>query len=273
MNNILNRLNGSVDTTAHPSPAIWSKIPVSEINQDPSRGWHIMERFIQGGLITAPTTEAALVGIPYSGFGSSGSTQAFLDEAGGGVVLNEATDNEAVYIYTKSKPFQISANLGKAAFECRVKVSAITVNQIGFICGLFDDTAATVVVPLSTANPPIFATTGNFVGFWGREQDTGAVRTTYVADGVTSVVVQTGVHTFVADTYVKLGMTFNYDGDNKLHFYVNNVKQSSTKTIPDNTGTDFPADRRLGFFCGHRLGAGTSSDTTIKWWRGAQLFT
>jgi hypothetical protein len=234
----------------------------------------LFDDFDSGGLVTSPTTEAALVGIPYSGFGSSGATITHADSAGGAIVLTEATDNEAVYLKAETHPFQISSGLGAFWFEARVKIGTVSDDNIGFILGLFDTTAMTVVVPLSTANPPIFATTGNFVGFWAREEDAGALRTTYVADGVTSVVVQAGVHTFVADTYVKLGMKFipSYTGGARLFFYVNGVQQTDSKVIPDNTGTDFPADVRLAPFVGHRMGATASGGvTTMDWWRAAQI--
>ena len=260
----------SAFTNRMPSPNIWADCPWAAIREGSIDGVAIYDDFDLGGLITSPTTEAALVGIPYSGFGSSGATITHGDAQFGTVVLTEATDNEAVYLKSESHPFQISANYGKFWFEGRVKVNAITDDQIGFLFGLFDTTAMTVIVPLSTANPPIFATTGNFVGFWGREQDAGSVLTTYVADGVTAVTVQSGVHQFVADTYAKLGMKFD-PKDNYLRFYVNNVEQTSKKLIPDATGTDFPADVRLAMMVGHRLGASTSSLTTLDWWRGAQL--
>lgn len=269
MNAILPRGNFTADTTRLPSPNLWYDCQMDMIRTGKIAGTYSDEDFTQGGLITSPTTEAALVGLPYIGFGSSGATVTYGDAVTGELVLTEATDNEAVYVKNKPGVFQISSLKGKLWFEARIKVNAITDDQIGFICGLFDDVAMTVVVPLSTANPPIFATTGNFVGFWGREQDAGAVMATYVADGVTSVAQQATVHQFVANTYVKLGMRFtpNYEnsGIAKLSWYVNGIEQSTPKTIPNATGTDFPADVRLNWMFGHRLGASTSSLTTCDW--------
>ena len=262
---------GLSDTSRGPSPSIWADCPWENLRSGHTDGVTIWDDFTDGGLITSPTTEAALVGIPYSGFGSSGATITHGDQAGGTVVLTEATDNEAVYLKSESHPFQISSHLKKLWFEGRVKVNAITDDQIGFLFGLFDTTPMTVIVPLSTANPPIFATTGNFVGFRGPEEDAGGVDSTYVADGVTEVVVGALVHQFVADTYVKFGMVFDPADGNKLSFFVNGVKTADQKVIPNATGTDFPADVRLAPIVGHRLGASTSSLTTLDWWRGAQL--
>ncbi len=261
---------GSANTERLCSPNIWGDCPIGAIREGSIGGMYSDWDFTDGGLITSPTTEASLVGLPLIGFGSSGSTITYADEQGGVLVATEATDNEAVYVKNKPGVFQISSLKGKFWYETRIKVSAITDDQIGFIAGMFDDTAMTVVVPLSTANPPIFATTGNFVGFWGREQDAGLVRSTYVADGVTSVVVQADIHQFVADTYVKLGMKFD-PRDGYLRFFVNNIEQSGKKLIPNAVGTDFPADVRLNWMFGHRLGASTSSLTSCDWVKVYQL--
>ena len=271
MANTVQYRGGSADTIRGPSPRIWADCPWENLQSGHTDGVTLWDDFVNGGLITSPTTEAALVGVPYSGFGSAGAAITHGDQAGGTIVLTEATDNEAVYMKSESHPFQISAGLKKLWFEGRVKVNAITDNQIGFLFGLFDTTAMTVIVPLSTANPPIFATTGNFVGFRGPEEDAGGVDSTYVADGVAEVVVGSLVHQFVADTYVKLGMVFDPLDGNRLSFFVNGVKCADSKVIPNGTGVDFPADVRLAPIVGQRLGAGSSSLTTIDWWRAAQL--
>ncbi len=275
-NTIRHRQNSTTATTDRkPSASIWSNCPWDEINDPRSEldGITFEDDFKSGGLITSPTTEAALVGVPYSGFGSSGAAITHGDYKGGSIVLTEATDNEAIYLKAETHPFQISKLLGKFWFEMRVKIGAVSDDNMGWIGGMFDTTAMTVIVPLSTANPPIFATTGNFVGFRAPEEDAGAVHTQYVADGVTAVTVQSTVHTFVADTYVKLGMVFDPDSEYRLYFFVDGVRQTSSKVIPDATGTDFPADVRLAPFVGHRMGATASSGvTTMDWWRAAQVF-
>lgn len=258
-----------VNTGRGPSPGLWHDCDWVEIGRDPNKGVLFWDDFLNIGPITSPTTEAHLVGAPYIGFGSTGATITQADVQFGAIALTEATDNEAVYMKIETCPLQISANLGDLWFEARCKVNAITDNQIGFIVGLMDTTAMTVIVPLSTANPPVLSAC-NFVGFHGAEEDAGAVKTAYIADGVAPVAVQSTVHQFVADTYAKFGMRFTRR-NNTLSFFVNGVAQTSTKVVPDNTGTDFPADVRLSPVVGHRLGAGTSSITTIDWWRFAQL--
>lgn len=275
----LSQYKTSPDTSRCLSQALWKfgeGCPsYDELDNGPRSGVWIYDDFTQGGIVTSPTTEASLGGgWRYAGFGSSGSTITLADATGGAMVLTEATDNEGVAIKAESHPFQISSLLGALWFEARVKVSKITDDHLNMFVGLMDTTALSVNVPLSSANPPVL-TGCNFVGFLMKEADAGAVTSTYIADGVTPVDVQSTVHQFVADTYVKLGMSFqpNYKGTGvaKLAFFVNGTEQSSTKTVPNATGTDFPADVRLAPVFGQHLGNGSSALSTIDWWKCVQI--
>ena len=267
----------TANTDRNASPQIWADCPRDSIRAGTVDGFYIDDDFAHGGLITSPTTEAALVGVNYNGFGSSGAAHTFGTGLGGELVMTEATDNEAIYTLTKTHPFQISSLLGTLWYEARVKISNVALDTMGFICGFWDDVATSVVVPLSTADPPIMATTGNFVGFRVPEEDTGVVQTCYDADDAgqtvdAEVVVQAAVHTMVADTYVKLGMKFD-PAAGKLRYYINGVEQTSTVTVPNATGTTFPADAKLGLLAGHRNGDATpnSGITTIDWWKCYQV--
>lgn len=283
------------------SPNIWYDCPMSQIRNGEIAG-HYQELLPQqGGLITSPTTEAALIGFPLSGFGSAGSTVTYADEVGGGLVLTEATDNEAVGIRSSTCPFQISSLKGKLWFEMRLKTNqgavaagtAITRSSHGWIAGLWSDVALSVVVPLSTANPPIMATTGDFVGFrmpeegsaasGGSAATAGGVNFSYDlndSDQTTDaeVVVGRSITTMTHETYINLGFVFDpidslrvNSGSPTLMSFVNNLLQTDVKTIPNATTTDFPAAKRLGLMALQRLGASTSTLTTIQWMRCYQL--
>ena len=260
----------TADTFRERSSNLWGDI-IAKYNRGDIGGVYHREDFTYGGLLTqSSNSEVNMVGMPYYGFGSTDATHTFADTTGGELVVTEATDNEAVYARAQKWPFQVSSLLGDLYFETRIKVSAITDNQIGFMCGLWTNVVCSGTVPLTNANPPVMATTGDFIGFWGPEEDAGGVDAIYKAGGVTEVVVNATCHQFVADTHVKLGFKFsrNYNNTNiaKIEYYVNGVSQGSPKTVPDNTGTDFPADVRLGFMFGQRLGAATSSLTTCDWY-------
>ncbi len=285
VNTVTMALNLTSNTGRNQSGAIWSDCPEAEIIDDPSKGMFFFDDFTGPvGTVLQPTTEAGLSGLPYSGFGSAAATITYGTGVGGELVQTIATDNLATYVRSKGA-FQISSNKGRLWFEARVKISTVADDNIGFIMGLWDDVATSVIVPLSTANPPIMATTGNFVGFHAPEEDAGVVQSMYDADdaGQTTdaqVAVQESIHTFVADTYVKLGMKFlprgfggALGGSARLTFWVNGVMQSGSKVIPNATGTDFPADVLMGPLIGHRMGATASGGvTTLDWWKCVQEF-
>lgn len=252
--------------------SFWGNCPLARIAEDPAIATVQEGRFSSGGKITSPTTEAALVGLPLSGFGSSGATITYGSGQFGELVLTEATDNEAVHVREHSQPFQISQGKGELWFETRLKVGDVlsAAEWMGVVVGLCDSTALTVNIPLSSANPPILDGL-NFVGFFAKEDDDGDVDASYIADGVAPVDVQETIHTFVAATYVKFGMHFS-PLSNKLTWYVNGTAQGTQKAIPNNTGTDFPADAKLGFCAGHKMGGGGGTGiTTLDWYKVVQM--
>jgi hypothetical protein len=59
--------------------------------------------------------------------------------------------------------------------------------------------------------------------------------------------------------------------DNKLRFYINGAEQAATYTVPNATGTDFPADVALKPIIGQLLGASASYTLTVDWLRVAQM--
>jgi len=271
MSNAVQYQGRTPDLSRGLSPGVWADCPLDDIRNGNVNGILMDDDFLQSAGITAVTTDASLVGLPYRGFNSAGGTHTQPDVTGGELALTEATANEGNFIRSTVCPFQISLALGDLWFEARVKVSSIT--NLGMIVGLWDNVANTVDIPLSAADPPIMATTGNFVGF-RMPEGSGNVDTIYKADGVAVVAGQTvnsAVATLVADTYVKLGMRFRRSNAT-LAWYVNGTPCANTKAIPNNTGTDFPADVRLGLLFGQKLVATAAGVSTIDRWTCAQLF-
>lgn len=263
----------SADLSRGLSPGVWADCPIDAIINGDVDGIIIDDHFLYSAGITAVTTDASLVGIPYRGFNSAGGTHTQPDVAGGELALTEATANEGNFIRSTVCPFQLSSQLGDLWFEARVKVSSVT--NIGMIVGLWDNTACTVDIPLSSADPPIMATTGNFVGF-RMPEGAGVVIGSYDADdaGQTTdaeVVVNSNCGVMVADTYAKLGLRFNRR-TNQLSWYFNGSPCANTKSLPNNVGTDFPADVRLGLIFGQKLVASAAGVSTIDRWTCAQLF-
>jgi hypothetical protein len=247
-----------------PSANVWQDIPDTAWN-DPNVAFGFFDDFTKGGLITSPTSAAALVGIPWCGSGSAGSTITKLAGKEGAVVLTEATDNEHNTFYSDSYIFKIGATTAPLAFETRIQVSTVTLNAHNFFVGLGDNVAKSVTVPLGAAAGAL-EDTGNYVGF--HKVETEATATPYMdgvykANGVAIAKVAEDMSGLAAATYIKLGMRFGTD--NILRFYVNGVEQSGTKLVIDDLGTTFPSDVYLAPLFAQMLGATASTTMTIDW--------
>lgn len=246
----------------------WEDCPLLAITMDPSIGYGIQDDFVDMGLVGTITTIISDAGAGrYLCFGSAGATITPAAALGGGIVLTEATDNESVSITTKQTPFQITAGAGNLWFEASIKTSTITTAEQAFIVGLMDATPQTATVPI-TATGTIADI--NMVGFHKQEANTTAFDTSYKANTVTAVEVNSDVGTLAAGTSIKLGMKFE-TSNNVLTFYINGVKQAVTKTIPDNTGTDFPADVTLAPVIAMTLANSAAETITGNWWKCVQL--
>jgi len=148
-------------STTGPSREVWHDCPVLDMLYDPSVGYYFFDDFLHFGV--TPTITTLIAGLNgYTLFGSAGATILPDDAAGGGIVLTEATDNEAVSISMEQHPFWINTSYGNLWFEARIKTSTITTAQQGWVCGLMDTTAMTAAIPV-TATGTIADV--NFVGF------------------------------------------------------------------------------------------------------------
>lgn len=262
----------SVADTSRRRSNFWAGSRVDEIISGDFDGIRAFHDFNTGGKITVPTTEAALVGLPLNGFGSSGSTLAYdqVKNGGGALILAETTANEGCVLRDVVAPFQISSGVGSLWFECRLKSLLIATNEIAYVAGLMDTTAVSATVPLTMTTGAI--ADANFVGFHKPVANTTALDTSYKADGVAAVEVNSDVGTLAAATWVKLGMKFDTT-TNALSFYINGIKQASTKTIPNATGADFPADVALGLVVGMCVGSAASdNELHLDWWECVQHF-
>ena len=281
MNTVDFKRNLSAVTGRQPSPALWGDCPVLDILENPGVGIYEFQDFLSGGLITAPTTHAALVGLPFSGFSSSASQISYgnptytnsINDAGT-LVLAETTTRESTSVRSDLVPYRISANFGKLWFEARFKISTVATNEIAFFVGLLGADSLTVDIPIIAAGADThLIASKNLVGFKKPIADTTTYDAVYRADGQTAVVSIDGLGTLAADTYIKVGFSFDPKDANQLSWFVNNQIQSTKVTVPDNTGTTFPADVPLGWVLGLSVGTAASDNTlTCDWVRVAQLF-
>ena len=253
---------GSGDTTSLPSQNLWAQVDAAE---HPGLWNETFEDFHNLPFTTLPTTEAAWPPY-YKMFSSSGATFSAVDAEGGQRAMVEATDNEGISWGMASFPYKIIQNHGELVLECRFKRANITAT-FGFFIGLIESAALSATVPIAADGT---LADQNLVGFFQPEGDPDGVDTVYKANGVTAVTVQSDAIVLVADTFTKMGMTFNRGGDNFLRFYENGVEKTSTKFIPSAAGTDFPNDVRMGAVIALLNGATAAMSGTIDWIRVAQ---
>ena len=141
------------------------------------------------------------------------ATQALATAAptAGGVLLITDTnaDDDAVSMQRVGHAFVPTAGK-KIYFECRFQASEAT--QIDLLAGL----VATDTTPLSNAN-----------GIYFRKDD-GDTNLDFETNASSTASTEAGIHTFAADTYVKVG--FKVTGTSLVEYFVNDISQGSFNT-------------------------------------------
>jgi hypothetical protein len=261
-------------TLRGPSPTIWGSCPVDEINADKNKGIIISDDFEYTPLVFAAGGAQANWG-RYKAFTSATTTLAPDGAAGAGIRLLQtgATDDLGGSFGTVQQPFIINASSGRVWFEARIKIASIAVSIADVFVGMIELATLSATVPITAAAGVM--SNNNWVGFHrpgtAVAGDGSKCRFTYKADGVTAVFVETIASCFAADTYVKLGFTYD-PTTNILTSYRNGTARSTTYTMAAAAGTDFPNDVNLGLvFAGLAVGA-TNADQSIDWWQCAQEF-
>lgn len=271
-----NLSSADASTNRRCSPNIWADCPWLEMLQCPGVGVTFFDDFMYPPVLVTPTiTTQANYGGGWKAFGSSGGTIISDGSRGGGLVLTESDDNEGFGLATIALPFKIIRGDGAFWFECRMKTNTITDTEHGFFVGLLDSATLSATVPIAAAGT---LADENFVGFHRLEGDGDQLDTVYKADGVTQVSVQTDAlaatpvsSALVADTYFKIGM--KYDPVTfEFSWYYNNLKLSSTKTVPSAAGTDFPNDVNMGLVIAALCASNNDAIITVDWIRAAQRF-
>lgn len=247
--------------------AFWADCPLQGSVIDPGIGYGFQDDFVEVGLSGTITTIISQAGTgKYLVFGGASSTIAPDAALGGGLTLGLTDIDQATSITTKQTPFQITSGAGSLWFEARVKTSTITTAEQAFFVGFMDATPQTAIVPLDADG---LIANINCVGFHKDQANTTAFDTSYRANTVAAVEVNSDVGALEVDTYVKLGMKFDTT-NNVLSFYINGVVQAASKTIPNATGTDFPADVLMAPVIGILAATADTETLGVDWWKGFQ---
>lgn len=261
------------DNNRGPSALLWNGMP-EDIFSDYSVGWIAGDDFMTGGGPSGTITTAinAPLGAGYQVFGGNNATITNAGEVGGALQLFTTDDNVAVGIQSHTGAFQISQSHGKVWFECRYKPTTVLADG-GFFLGLCEAVTLSNTVPLTATGA---LADQNLVGFHKPEANTTAIDTSYKANGVTAVEVNSDVGTLAATTYVKLGMLYDADVKNsagapELSFWIDGVKQPSVYNVVSAAGTDFPNDVVLYPTFMLQSASATDKTGTLDWWRCAQL--
>lgn len=267
----LTRYLDPTDTNPHLSPIIWDGCPArEELMQGPRSGWEAYDDFTMRpdpGTITTQIDRGM-----WQVFGGATGTL-LADELRGVVRILTSASNEATNMVQNSQPFQISQNLGKVFFEIRLNSTTITTNETGWFVGLYEQVTGSATVPLSATS---VLTDNNLVGFHKPEANTTAFDFSYKADGITLVEMESDIGTLAAATFIKLGFVYDPTAGTtgtaaQLVSYINGAQQANPKTIPNATGTDFPADVRMGLILAIQGITAADQDLSVDWVRCVQL--
>lgn len=251
---VANQISSTEDTTSIWTPEIWQLVRHDGVRDGTVDGIFFEKNFWAG---FKPSTNINAAEAYWDNglmaFGDNGAviTQTAGVGAAGYILLGSDGDNEGASIRQVNGPFKISRATKALAFEAAIRTSTIADTKHGIFCGLMEDTAASATVPIAAAGT---LADKNFVGFHRLEGDGDMLDLVYKADGVTQVTVVADAITLVADTLVKIGMTytpapdFDQSGNYYLRWWKNGrVIASGYKQIPIAAGTDFPNDIGLGF--------------------------
>ncbi len=255
------------DTRRKFSPGLWGNCPWDGIRSGIVDGIAFEDDFEGGPLVTAGAQAAYG---RYHGFADTGGSTADAAEQFGALTFSSDNDNEGASIALQVACLQITKAAGDLWFEARFKVSTIADTHFGLFVGLIDAATLSATVPIAAAGT---LADENLVGFWRLEGDGDKLDTYYKADGVTAVAVAADAVTLVAATYKRVGMRYSHEQD-KLFFYDDGDVLADTKTIPNATGTDFPADAILRpVFAVLNAASIAGGSATLDHWAFAQLTT
>ena len=187
-----------------------------------------------------------------------------------------ADDDESILAYGAAldAPFKLITT--DLCFECRVAWSSIAADAHGQFIGLGELGSCVTLKVFTAADPPIFATDYDFLGFRRLQGETSALDGFYqvggqtLADGASNTDLDT-LHTIVAAEYVKLGFRFRA-ADKTIHWFVNGVEDKAAMLKIDGlTAGTFPDDNFMTPTAAQQCDGTAANSFDIDWWACAQM--
>lgn len=259
------------------TPELWKGIPWDQIACGQREGTVLFDDFTNFPALGAVDADLHA----YACYSDTGSTlgQVAASDYGEVAFVTDTTDNDEGWIQTGGNTGGITKFIEQGTgvphtivFEARIKKSSITLG--GMFVGLADPglAAADTMVDTAAADHADFAD-NNFLGFHVPGGDPDACDVFYQADGQTGVSLITDFHTIVADTYVKVGLRYDYRNPaaKQVSFWKNGVINATyvTKTIIE--AATFPGDDDLALLWGGKNTSTAANTFTMDWWRFAAV--
>ena len=191
-------------------------------------------------------------------------------------IYGTADDDEGILSYGAAldAPFKLITT--DLCFEARVAWSNITADAHGQFIGLGELGSGVTLKVFTAADPPIFATDYDFLGYRRLQGETSALDGFYqvggqtLADGSTNTGLDT-LHTIVVDEYVKLGFRFEA-ATNMIRWFVNGVEDVGARLkIGGLTAGTFPDDNFMTPTAAQMCDGTAANSFDIDWWACAQL--
>lgn len=268
-------------TDRGPSNGLWYDAPsISKLRDNPTLGWFHDDDFVDFGLPGTQTTEINLGRYKVYNTGSGKVITDSMPTAtgtatGGGIIsmLCDTAGDQSV-IGTHACPFSLRGSAGgKLWFEARIATTAITTNMSHIFVGLGNNADVTFGAAIPLADADATGTAVALYGFTRLEDGLGVLNTSYTDEAATYTHVQTSAGSIAANTWVKVGFTFDpYGGSSAGKFFVNGTQCTtvlSATTLAALTHLDASG---LGLvFAQFADSGGTANYAYLDWWRCIQV--
>lgn len=268
---MLNRIYKEVNTNRGPSNSIWSGCPVESF-RDGIGGFILEDYFVNAPVFATTVSQNGW----YPVLDSNVTLKGDPTTNGGGLKLTTtATDNDFGYLTSGGNAagaFKIVAKGSggkKLWFETRVKYGSIT--ELASFIGLAEEGLA--AAGTLTDDTGVIADK-DYVGFRVVVADGDGLDAAYRIDGGSEVVAKEEAQVLVADTWYKLGMTWDPSegASGILRFYINGTSVGTVAGSVITAGTTFPTGEELALLFAFKQGEAAAKSAHIDWVRCAQEY-